>query len=662
MFSHVVAWIKEKVMVVGGLVVIFSGIYWAAVVAVKSFSGSRVLYRWDSAELWPLLLIGAVLLWSLCYQIAECAYSRMPATSVILAIVAPWVFVIAVTSLICWIATGPAKEASYLPLTALAMLAGVGSYAVWYGPLSDRGRLFRQRATHHRGANEDSTGAVAIAQIPKVRFSDVHGNAQLKTRLTEAAKAIITSQTHGGQSAARNGILLHGLPGNGKTYIAEALAGELHLPLLQLSIGEVSSKWVGEKTERVRKAFLQAQKCQPCVLFIDEVDSLLEARDGGRGDGVKEDRDVVNALLTLLVDIRKARVIVVAATNHIDRLDAAGIREGRFDFKIEISPPDESARIGILADGMRKHLPHINVEADLIRVVAKRWNGFSVKRIQAVSEEMPSYLNGRIAVSFEDFMGTLRRLQGQGGVVVGEAKHLRELVLNEDTREALDLLVRRLSDPEYTEKNGGALPTGVLFFGPPGTGKTATCKALAKACNWAFLPVNGADLARSPRDLDRLLAKAKDLRPTIIFVDEADDLLRARGYSSNSDATNKLLTLMDGAEDRVVDVVWIAATNHPDQIDQALLRAGRFTEKVSFHLPTTLQVSEHLRAWLDQRRIALASGNSVEALAETLGEISIANAEGIVQSAVNRAVARREIPVVLTADDLQHGIRSTIGS
>jgi transitional endoplasmic reticulum ATPase len=437
---------------------------------------------------------------------------------------------------------------------------------------------------------------------------------------------------------------------------AEAVAGELKLRLITLSYSSVASQWVGEKSARVREVFAQAQQLQPCVLFIDEVDSFLESRDSG--DGLKEDRDLVNGLLTLMVDIRRSRVILIAATNYLDRLDAAGIREGRFDFKIEITPPDLEARLGLLKKGLRDNLPSIQVPEPVIQSVAQRWNGFSVKRILAVTEELPAYVkaHGLTSVGYEDIMGALRQLQGQRGHVPENVKPLEELVFSENTREMLDLIVGRMADPEHTEQHGGTLPVGVLFYGPPGTGKTAACKALAKALGWAYLPATGADLARDSKRLEALYAKAQDLRPTIIFIDEADELLRDRNYSNVTEATNKLLTLMDGVADRVRDVVWIAATNHPDQIDPALLRGGRFAEKVVFELPTRKDLAFFMEGWLQRKRVKLADGLDGQQIAETVGESSIANAEAMLQAAVNRAVSRRETPVMVSLEDVQRAV------
>lgn len=527
------------------------------------------------------------------------------------------------------------------------------------------GALYASERTRVRNAPQKSSDVeaaldIARASHPKTSFKDIFGNSDIKARLKEAAQAIVSPRSEGRQ--VRNGILLSGEPGNGKTVFAEALAGELKLPFLQLSYADVASQWVGEKTSRINGAFAQARRQQPCVLFIDEVDSFLESRDSGRNDGTKEDRDVVNALLTLMVDIRKDKVILVAATNHIDRLDGAGIREGRFDFKVEITPPDQEARVGLLTHGLKTQLPHVSVDPAVVDLVARRWNGFSVKRILAVTEELPSYLAraGKSSIAYEDFMGALRVLQGRKGSTPENVKPISDLVLSPATREMLDLIVGRMADPEHTESHGGTLPTGVLFYGPPGTGKTATAKALASEIDWAFLPATGADLARDPKALEKLYAKAKELRPCIIFVDEADELLKSRDYSPNTESTNKLLTLMDGVNDRIKDVVWVAATNNPDQIDAALLRGGRFTEKVLFEKPSAEGLATYLDGWFTTRKVTLESGLTSAVIADMVGSESIANAEALVQAALNRAISRRSAPVVVTRADVEQAIRTIL--
>ncbi len=536
----------------------------------------------------------------------------------------------------------------------VAWACATGCFALFitrFGYLSDKRNLAKAPRVTSVGDASAKPVDVAGMSIPSRNFSDIFGHEEIKRRLKEAAQVVVSAHRKGHES--RNGILLHGEPGNGKTVFAEALAGELAIPFLRLTYADVASQWVGEKTSRVNAAFSQAMRHQPCILFIDEVDSFLAAREVSPAGGVKEDRDVVNALLTLMVDIRSSQVILVAATNYADRLDEAATREGRFDFKIEIGPPDAGARIGLLTHGIRKNLPLVSVEKSVIETVARRWNGFSVKRILAVTEELPYYLKreGKRNPEFDDFMGALRSLQGTRGYTPENVKPLSELILSDSSREMLDQIHGRLIDAEYTESLGGTLPTGILFYGPPGTGKTATAKALAKEIDYAFLPATGDELAKDVQCLDRLFEKAKQLRPCVIFIDEADELLRRRDQSISTESTNRLLTMLDGVKDRVKDVVWIAATNNPEWIDVALLRGGRFTEKVLFESPSPEQVASHLTQWFALRKVSLATDVLVGDIAVAFGLDSIANAEAVAQAALNRSISRRAgEPVVQRVD------------
>ena len=641
-----------------------SAIAWSVIVVSKwLFYGEPLLYTYTpeiAAETYPLLGTAAVLAIGICYCTIKAAVTGRPQPADAISWLAPRVFSASVIALAVWFLITPSQGASLVPPVGLVTFSLWCWYVADWGYLSDR--RYRMKTHQSQSGREDAQNeSPALARIkrPALTLAQMFGNEAIKARLKDAALGVLKKD----QRSPRNGILLHGEPGNGKTAFAEALAGEFHLPLVTLTYADVASQWVGQKSSRIRAAFEQAKREQPCVLFIDEVDSFLESRDG-RPDGIKEDRDVVNALLTLMVDIRQCRVILVAATNHLDRLDSAGVREGRFDFKVEITPPDLPARIGLLRKGLADNLPRQTVDDRVIELVAQRWNGFSVKRILAVTEELPAYLKatGASQVGFEEFMGALRQLQGQRGAVPENVTPLSDLVFSPGTREMLELIAARMADPAHTERHGGTLPTGVLFFGPPGTGKTAACKALAHAIGWAFLPTTGAELARDPDRLEALYTKAKDLRPTVIFIDEADELLRDRQFSPSTAATNKLLTLMDGVADRVRDVVWIAATNHPEQLDPALLRGGRFSEKVVFELPSASELALYLRRWLQRKGVALDEGLGLEQITAAMGESSIANAEAVLQAAINRAVARRETPLRVRLQDIERALASLHGT
>ena len=118
---------------------------------------------------------------------------------------------------------------------------------------------------------------------------------------------------------------------------------------------------------------------------------------------------------------------------------------------------------------------------------------------------------------------------------------------------------------------------------------------------------------------------------------------------------------MDGVKDRVKDVVWIAATNNPETIDPALLRGGRFTEKVVFEKPDQSGLGHYIANWLANRKVQLEAQLRVQDIVQFIGDESIANAEAIIQAGLNRAISRRSQTVVLTFADVQQGARAVLG-
>jgi transitional endoplasmic reticulum ATPase len=433
--------------------------------------------------------------------------------------------------------------------------------------------------------------------------------------------------------------LLHGEPGNGKTAFAEALAGELGIPLVELTYGCISSKWLGEMPRLMANCFGYAKQIAPCVLFVDEIDTFIRSRDSMTHS---EDLKVTNTMLTEIVSLRNHQVVLVAATNYLALLDAAAIREGRFDFKVEVTAPDAEARIGLLQDGAKRYLPGIAVDPEALRSIANRWSGFSVSRLLAVAKALPVYATEHALhrVGFDDWMAALRLVQGRKGQAPSSAKRLGDLILEDETRDALTLIAHRLRNPEKVEAMGGTLPGGILFYGPSGTGKTVAAQALALESGWAFLSVGGPDLIAERQRVNKLYREASDLRPALVFIDEADDVLRERRMSGTPDVVNRLLALMDGTSARVADVIFVAATNHPEQIDPALLRAGRFTEKVAFYPPAAHELPRAIEAWLNTRNVKLDAAIEPGELASLLAGCTIADLEGVLQYAVNRAIAR----------------------
>jgi MoxR-like ATPase len=201
--------------------------------------------------------------------------------------------------------------------------------------------------------------------------------------------------------AARNGILLFGPPGNGKTTFAEALAASFKKPLITLTIGDATSMWIGQTTERIRAAFELAHKISPCVLFIDEIDAFLVNR-AKVAQAESKTAKITAQLLTEIVNLRKTGSLIIGATNNFDTLDPAAVRDGRFDFKREVPAPDAPARLALLRrvrdvmeHDLNKRAPaeqqHRIPQQDLEQV-AERLVGLSVARLVRLSDDAKRWL------------------------------------------------------------------------------------------------------------------------------------------------------------------------------------------------------------------------------------------------------------------------------
>lgn len=182
-----------------------------------------------------------------------------------------------------------------------------------------------------------------------IDFSDVAGMEELKEDLLTISK--IMQETKKGTIKVRppKGILLEGSPGQGKTFIAKAFAGETGLNFIALNASDFTSAFAGIGTSKVKKVFSMAKKNAPCVIFIDEIDGIGSKRSSHSDSASKDGNATLNMLLNEMDGFAgNDNIIVIAATNRAKDLDPALLREGRFDRKLTISPPDRLAREAIL--------------------------------------------------------------------------------------------------------------------------------------------------------------------------------------------------------------------------------------------------------------------------------------------------------------------------
>jgi len=221
-------------------------------------------------------------------------------------------------------------------------------------------------------------------ESPEVHWSDIGGLETAKQELQETVEWPLKYPKLFEHMKARipRGILLHGPPGTGKTLLAKAVATESEANFINVKGPEFLSKWVGESEKAVRETFRKARQATPCVIFLDEIDSIAPVRGSG-GDSHVTER-VISQLLTEMDGLEELHgVTIIAATNRIDILDPALLRPGRFDRIIKIPPPDEKARLEILQIHTRgRPIEDIDLEK-----IASETEGMTGADLEAICNE-----------------------------------------------------------------------------------------------------------------------------------------------------------------------------------------------------------------------------------------------------------------------------------
>jgi len=363
----------------------------------------------------------------------------------------------------------------------------------------------------------------------------------------------------------------------------------------------------------LRKAFAEADANQPAIIFIDEVDSIAPNREKTNGE---VERRVVAQMLTLMDGVKgRGQVVCIAATNRPNSIDPALRRFGRFDREIDIGVPDEVGRMEIL----RIHTKNMKLSEDVeLAGIAKDTHGFvgsdlaalcSEAALQCIREKMDiididddtidAEVLEALCVSNEHF----KYAQGHTN-----PSSLRETVveipnitwddiggLEETKKDLQEMILYPIEHPDKFQKFGMNPSKGVLFYGPPGCGKTLLAKAVANECSSNFVSVKGPELltmyfGESEGNVREVFDKARAAAPCVLFFDELDSVGVARssgsggGSGAGDRVLNQLLTEMDGAGAKK-NLFFIGATNRPEILDEALIRPGRLDQLIYIPLP-----------------------------------------------------------------------------
>jgi transitional endoplasmic reticulum ATPase len=500
--------------------------------------------------------------------------------------------------------------------------------------------------------------------VPKVTYEDIGGLGKELVRIREMIELPMKSPELFKRLGITppKGVLLMGPPGTGKTLIAQAVANESGANFKVINGPEIMSKFYGESEQKLRETFEEAEKNAPSIIFIDELDSIAPKRAEVTGE---VERRVVAQLLALMDGLAgRGQVIVIGATNRPDDIDEALRRPGRFDREIVIGVPDKKGRLEIL----QIHTRAMPLEKGLdLEKLASVTHGFVGADLSALARESAMQALRRVLPHVDpdtgdipaDILSNLFVTQADFEMALTEVapSALREVLVEKPNvrwddvggltkvkmqlREAVEA---PLKYPEVFEGMGIRAPKGVLLFGPPGTGKTLLAKAVATETEANFISVRGPEVfnkyvGESEKAVREFFKKARQVAPCILFFDEIDAILGARGMRDDSGVSqrivNQFLAELDGMQS-LQNVLVIGATNRADIIDSAALRPGRFDSVVFVPPPDRDARADILK--VHTRNMPLADDVDLEKIADMTDGFSGADIENLVREAAMAAV------------------------
>ena len=438
---------------------------------------------------------------------------------------------------------------------------------------------------------------------------------------------------------APKGVLLTGPPGTGKTLIARAVSSEVRAHFIHVNGPEVIHKFYGESEAKLRQIFEEARSNAPSIIFLDEIDALAPRRTQVVGDVEKR---VVAQLLALMDGlVERGQVVVIGATNLPELVDPALRRPGRFDREISIGAPDAQARRQILEIHARRMPLATDVDLKQIAEIAHGYVGADlaalckeagmlalrrlIPRVRLDADLRPQVDALPVQVTREDFLAALKVVEPTSTrEFSAERPRLRfkdvgGLAETKQTlRSILELVREGRTRFGHTRFNP---PKGILLTGASGTGKTLLVRALAGEAGLTLITVDRPSLlskwvGETEKGLREVFKRAKQISPCILFFDEIESLVPARSAGESGSVVPRVVSQLFRELDDLhgsLGVVVVGATNRPDLMEPALLRAGRFDYVLELPLPD----ENERREILDIHAEGLALAND-----EIFGEVA----------------------------------------
>ncbi len=453
-------------------------------------------------------------------------------------------------------------------------------------------------------------------------------------------------------------VLLHSDPGMGKTYWVKAVATDAGANFYEVNSSTIATKWIGDAEVKIGALFKRARDNRPSIVFLDEIDSIAPRR--GAGDAESNisavNNRIVNSLLTELDGAGKSnsQLLIIAATNRYDAIDDAIKRPGRFMKHVFVPPPDEDQREALFRLATAKAATDPGID---FRHLAKASNHFSNDDVVGAARLAVERAKSRaeaagetLLVRQEDLRATIDEIRYRGMVRPSrEQFNWDTIIVPQRTREDCQLALRMLTDIEFLEKSGLTPPLGIIFDGPPGTGKTALAMTMAAESGAGFFQVQSkdilaADIASTVRKIHELKHRAIKASPCILFFDEIDGLCSSRqdqASLANTQLVNALLQMFNDVRAKARILV-IGATNDYDALDEAIVRPGRLEQRIPIGPPDT-----ECRERLWRLYLGNVAGRAAELQAGEVPSRLVADSEGLSAAEIMGAVEASKRDAVL---------------
>lgn len=401
----------------------------------------------------------------------------------------------------------------------------------------------------------------------------------------------------------RANLVLFGEHGSGKTKAVEILLKALNIKEHKINLASLSNSGIHDFAKNITEQFKNIDTRRPSVVVMENVDAYFSDVRYVRDDNdwtIEE----VNATKQAIEDIEKKNCFVIMTANYREKIDS-GLLD-LFPNTFEISRPDADDIVDCFTSSFSRQ----ELSLSCIKNLSTQLDGMSLnsvfKFIKMVKAELALDKNKKVRFNF-DLQDTLNAL----------LKKFLGFTLDKDAFFSLpgqtelenfinDNFIDYIKYPEKYQRFKLKMLDPIMLYGAPGTGKTYAANALAKFLGWKFFTIDATQYEQnsvgSAKKITEIFNKAKDAAPSIVFIDEADSMFAKRRSCNNNEGISQFLrSISDTAKDRVLV---IAATNHIDDMDEAILRNGRFSNKIEISYADTKGVLAVMEEYLKDKPVS----------------------------------------------------------